>query len=144
VAARIAAAMLALLLGASCSKPQPPAPKPAVAARAEWRPECRPVKDDRHQACYGPGWEAQAPREPGKFHFYQVSVERTQPGESSTVLYVKRLATADVDARLLQEGFGGEVARYESASRSVRFDVGANAIVVPLADDPTPAKARKK
>ena len=104
----------------------------ALPALPEWRVECRAVKDERHQACYGPGWDAQRAREPGRFHFYQVSVERKQPSDAPLVLFVKRLAIEDVDARLRQASPGGEVARYDAATRSVRFDVGSAPIVFPL------------
>jgi hypothetical protein len=131
-------ARLAVVAGviaiSSCSRPDAPKVKTAPPSPAEWRVECRPVKDDRHQACFGPGWDANTPREPGKYHFYQVSVERTQASEAPTVLFVKRFAAADVDAKLLQEGYRGEVARYDARSRSVRFAVAAEPIVVPLAE----------
>jgi hypothetical protein len=133
VSARVAALGLALAAATSCSR-DPPAAAPAAAlpARDEWRVECRPVKDDRYQACYGPGWEARRPREPAHFHFYQVSVERKQASDSAHVLFVKRLGIADVDAKLLQDAYPGEVARYDPATRSVRFDVAREPIVFPL------------
>jgi hypothetical protein len=123
------------LLAAACSRgdaPAAPVQKAPLPGRAEWRVECRPVKDDRHQACYGPGWEEGLPREPGRFHFYQVSVERKQASDAPHVLFVKRLATGDVDAKLLEEGDGAAVARYDPASRSVSFAVGREPIVFPL------------
>lgn len=125
---------LALAAAVACSRGDPPAAPPSAALpdKAEWRVECRAVKDDRHQACYGPGWDAQRPHEPGRFHFYQVSVERKQASEASHVLFVKRLATADVDAKVLQDAYAGEVARYDPASRSVRFDVAREPIVFAL------------
>lgn len=134
--ARIAALGLVVAGAISCSRGDPPPAAPArhsgLPAAAEWRVECRPVKDDRHQACYGPGWDAQRPREPGRFDFYQVSVERKQTSETSHVLFVKRLAIADVDGKLLQDAYAGEVARYDPASRAVRFDVSARPILFPL------------
>jgi hypothetical protein len=124
---------LALAAVISCSRDPPAAaPGPALPAKDEWRVECRPVKDDRHQACYGPGWAAQRPREPAHFHFYQVSVERRQAPDTSHVLFVKRLAIADVDAKLLQDAYAGEVVRYDAATRSVRFDVAREPIVFAL------------
>jgi hypothetical protein len=131
--ARAAALGLALAAAISCSRDPPAAPPgPALPAKDEWRVECRPVKDDRHQACYGPGWEAQRLREPGRFHFYQVSVERKQASDTSHVLFVKRVGIVDVDAKLLQEAYPGEVARYDRATRTVRFDVAREPIVFAL------------
>jgi hypothetical protein len=128
---RLAAIGLLLAAATACSRSDPPpsASPAALPSRAEWRVECRPVKDDRHQACYGPGWDAQRPREPGRFHFYQVSVERKQDSDAPLVLHVKRLAITDVDPRLWQDGSAGEVARYDAATRSVRFDVSREPIV---------------
>jgi hypothetical protein len=127
---------LALAAAISCTRNDaPPAAStrdPPLPSQAEWRVECRPVRDDRHQACYGPGWDAHRAREPGRFDFYQVSVERKQTSDTSQVLFVKRLAVADVDPRLLREGYAGEVARYDRASRAVRFEVSAVPIVFAL------------
>ena len=109
-----------------------PAARDAPPMKPEWRVECRPVKDARHQACYGPGWDAQRAREPGRFHFYQVSVEQMQPSDAPLVLFVKRLAIEDVDARLRQDSPAAEVARYDAATRSVRFDLGSTSVVFPL------------
>ena len=126
---------VALAAAAACSRSDAPsasardAPLPAT---PEWRVECRPVRDDRHQACYGPGWDAHRVREPGRFDFYQVSVERRQSPDTSHVLFVKRLAAGDVHARLLQDANAGEVARYDAASRTVRFDVSPEPIVFAL------------
>jgi hypothetical protein len=126
----------AIAAAISCSRNDAPPPAatraPSLPAQAEWRVECRPVRDDRHQACYGPGWDAHRAREPGRYHFYQVSVERRQSSDTSHVLFVKRLAVADVDGKLLQDAYPGEVARYDAASRSVRFDVSAEPIVFAL------------
>jgi hypothetical protein len=137
VFARASSSGLALAVAISCSRDPPAAaPSPALPAQDEWRVECRPVRDDRHQACYGPGWEAQRPREPAHFHFYQVSVERKQASDPSHVLFVKRLGIADVDAKLLQDAYPGEVARYDAATRSVRFDVAREPVVFALDAQP--------
>jgi hypothetical protein len=121
---------LAVAATISCSR-DPPAAAPALPAQAEWRVQCRAVNDERHQACYGPGWDARQ-REPARFHFYQVSVERKQGSDASHVLFVKRLAIADVDPKVLRDDFAGEVARYDPATRSVRFEVAREPIVFAL------------
>jgi hypothetical protein len=129
-------AMPLLLAGAVACSREPaaiPTAREALPSKSEWRVECRPVKDDRYQACYGPGWDAQRAREPGRYHFYQVSVEQKQPSDAPLVLFVKRLAIEEVDARLRQETPVAEVARYDAATRSVRFDLGAASLVFPLA-----------
>lgn len=124
---------LALAVACACSPgDKPGAPAAQAPSREEWRVECRAVKDDRHQGCYGPGWEAMRPREPGRFHFYQVSVERKQAGDAPHVLFVKRLDIAQVDGKLLQEGGGAQVVRYDAPARAVRFDVGRESIAFPL------------
>jgi len=127
---RLGAAALAVAGLAACSRDPPPAPLPA---RDEWRVECRPVKDDLHQACYGPGWAAQRAREAGRYHFYQVSVERKQASDAPLVLFVKRVDAAGVDARVLAEG--AEVARYDAAARAVRFDIGREPVVFEMEKD---------
>jgi hypothetical protein len=133
-----AAASIAVALAAAsaCSRsdapPAAPAREPALPSTAEWKVECRPVRDDRHQACYGPGWDAHRAREPGRFHFYQVSVERKQSPDTSHVLFVKRLAAGDVHGKLLQDADAGEVVRYDAKSRTVRFDVSPEPIVFVL------------
>jgi hypothetical protein len=128
---RFAGAAVVLAANVSCSRTEVP-PPPRLPAQAEWRPECRAVRDERHQACYGPGWEAQRAREAGRFHFYQVSVERTQGTEPSLVLFLKRLGVDEVDPKLLRDTPEGDIVRYDAAARSVRFDLGREPIVVPL------------
>jgi hypothetical protein len=134
VAPRVAVTAFVLATASSCTRyDPPPAAAPAASpAKAEWRVECRAMADDRFQACYGPGWDGPPPRVPGRFDFYQVSVERRQGSEASHVLFVKRLGIRDVDARLLADGFAGEVARYDAATRSVRFDVSREPLVFAL------------
>jgi hypothetical protein len=127
-ARRLAALGLTLLGACACSRSDPPAvPAAALPAKDEWQVECRPVKDDLHQACYGPGWEARRAREPGRFHFYQVSVERKQPADAPLVLFVKRLDMSGIGT-----GTGDPVVSYDAAARAVRFDLGREPIVFPL------------
>ena len=130
---RVAALCVALGSAGACSRGDPPgAPAAALPARDEWLVECRPVKDDLHQACAGPGWEARRAREPGRFHFYQVSVERTQGADAPQVLFVKRLDIAGIDPKALENAPG--IVRYDAAARAVRFDVGREPVVFPLED----------
>jgi hypothetical protein len=129
---RAVAVVVGTALGSSaCSRSDPPAASQVAAvSKPEWRVECRPVLDDRHQACYGPGRDA-GPRT-DRFDFYQVSVERKRGAELSDVLFVKRLAIADVDAKFLDASAAAEVVRYDAATRSVRFDLGREPIVYPM------------
>jgi hypothetical protein len=131
--ARYFAAVLALAAAAGCSRIEPPSP-PAARSAALWRVECRPVKDTWHQACYGPGWDENQPHDPARFQFYQVSIERRQASEASQVLFVKRLAIGEVDPRRLGEPAPQSLAAYDAATRTVRFDLGATPLVVPLED----------
>jgi hypothetical protein len=119
---------------AACSRPEPAAQSApsALHSPARWRVECRPVHDAELQACYGPGWDENQPHDPERFQFYQLSIERKQPSDVSQVLFVKRLALAEVDPQLLRDSAPASLASYDAATRSVRFAVGAAPIVVPL------------
>jgi hypothetical protein len=134
------AAALGLATLAACSKTEPPPPLAAPATPAQWHVECRPLGAG-HQACFGPGWDASQPRDPGRFQFYQVSVERTQTSEASNVLFVKRLDAAQVDANLLQVAAPVEVARYDPSTRTVVFDLGKNSVAFTF---PEPDRAKMK
>jgi len=126
-------AIALLAVACACTKQEAPRAGAEESGAAFWQVECRPVRDERHQACYGPGWDAGEPRDPARYQFYQVSIERKQGEDASQVLFVKRVAASDVDPGLLGAG-AGNVASYDAQSGSVVFRTGAAPIVAPIGE----------
>jgi hypothetical protein len=134
VRARALGAIALLAVAGGCTKQEAPrAGAEEESSAAFWQVECRPVRDERHQACYGPGWDAGEPRDPARFQFYQVSIERKQGEDASQVLFVKRVAAGDVDPKLLGVS-AGSVASYDAQSGSVTFRIGPVPIVAPIGE----------
>ena len=96
-----------------------------------WRAQCRQTPDERHKACYGPGWDANRPHDPALYDFYEVSVERITSDSSSTVLFNRRLLPGEVYSELLTE-LPREVVRYDPRSGKFVFHVSKYPVVYQL------------
>jgi hypothetical protein len=127
-------AILGVFAIALCACGRTPSPSPDRSADLSdslWQAQCVRLGNGPHEACYGPGWEAQSPRDPKKYDFYEVSVARRDSATTSSELFSRHLLAPEVHPELLTIA-PRAVVRYDDTKGEVVFHVSKEPIVYRL------------
>jgi hypothetical protein len=116
---------------ASACAPDPESRPRISSSDSVWHAYCVHTPNKLHKACYGPGWEANRPKNPKHYDFYEISVERINSETSSSVLFSRRLMTSEVHSELLTET-SKEVVRYDASTGEFVFHVSRYPVVYQL------------